>query len=40
MPNEYNKILKYDHGEKSLKVLAIIYADLECLPEKNAFISK
>ena len=34
MPNEYTKILKYNHGKKSLKVLAIIYADLEFLPEK------
>ena len=28
------KILKYNHGEKSLKPPAIIYADLECLLEK------
>ena len=34
MPNEDNKILKYNYGEKSLKVPAIIYADLECLLEK------
>ena len=34
MPNEDNKILEYNHGEKSLKVPAIIYADLECLLEK------
>ena len=34
MPNEENKILKYNYGEKSLKVPAIIYADLECLLEK------
>ena len=34
MPNEDNKILKYSSGEKSLKVPAIIYADLECLLEK------
>ena len=34
MPNENNKILKYSYGEKSLKVPAIIYADLECLLEK------
>ena len=33
MPNE-DKILKYNFGEKSLKVPAIIYADLECLLEK------
>ena len=34
MPNEGHKILKYNHGEKSLKTPAIIYADLECLLEK------
>ena len=34
MPNEDNKILKYNHGEKSLKVLDFIYADLECLLKK------
>ena len=34
MPNENNKILKYNPGEKSLKAPFIIYADLECLLEK------
>ena len=34
MPNDDNKILKYNYGEKPLKVTAIIYADLECLLEK------
>ena len=34
MPEEYNKILKYNEGEKSMRVLFIIYADLECLLEK------
>ena len=34
MPNENNKILKYNPGEKSLKVPFIICADLECLLEK------
>ena len=34
MPDEYNKILKYIPGEKSLKVPFIIYADLECLLRK------
>ena len=34
MPNEDKKILKCNHGEKSLKSPAIIYADLECLLEK------
>ena len=33
MPNENNKILKYNHGEKPMKSLFIIYADWECLPE-------
>ena len=36
MPNEDNKILKYNHGETSMKVPLIIYADLECFLEKNA----
>ena len=34
MPKEDNKILKYDHGEKSMKVPFIIYPDLESLREK------
>ena len=34
MPDEDNKILKYIHGEKSLKGPAIIYADVECLLKK------
>ena len=34
MPEEDNKILKYNHGEKSLKVPFIVYADLESLIEK------
>ena len=34
MPNEDNKILKYNYGEKTLKAPLIIYADLECLLEK------
>ena len=34
MPKEYNKILKYNHGEKSMKAPFIIYADLESLLEK------
>ena len=31
MPTEDNKILKYNHGEKSFKVPFTIIADLECL---------
>ena len=34
MPNENNRILKYNPGGKSLKVPFIIYANLECLLEK------
>ena len=34
MPEKDNKILKYNHGEKSMKVSFIIYADLESLLEK------
>ena len=34
MPEEDNKILKHKHGEKSMKVPFIIYADLESLLEK------
>ena len=34
MPNEDNKILKYNHGEKSMKVPFFIYADLEPLLER------
>ena len=31
MPTENNTTLKYNHGEKSLKVPFTIHADLECL---------
>ena len=31
MPKEDNKILKYNHGEKSIKIPFITYADLEGL---------
>ena len=34
MPNEDNKILKYNRGENFVKVLFVIYADLEFLLEK------
>ena len=34
MPNEDNKILEYNHGEKSMKAPFIVYADLESLLEK------
>ena len=31
MPTQGNNTIKYNHGEKSLKVSFTIYADLECL---------
>ena len=34
MPNEDNKISKYNPGEKCLKIPFVIYADLESLLEK------
>ena len=34
MPNEDINIIKYNQGEKSIKLPFIIYADLECLLEK------
>ena len=38
IPNECNEILKYNHGEKSIKVPFNIYADLESLLKKWALI--
>ena len=34
MPTKNNDIIKYNHGEKSMKLPFVIYADLECLLEK------
>ena len=34
MPNEENKVIKYNQVEKSIKSPFIIYADLECLLEE------
>ena len=34
MPKEDNKILKYSHGEKSMKIPFIICVDLESLLDK------
>ena len=31
MPTKLNKFLKYNHGEKTLKIPFVIYTDLECL---------
>ena len=34
MPNKDNNLIKYNQGDKSLKLPFIIYADLECLLTK------
>ena len=34
MPTKNNNIIKYNHGEKSMKLPFVIYADLEYLLEK------
>ena len=34
MPIKGNNTIKYNHGEKSIKMPFTIYADLECLLEK------
>ena len=34
VPTKNNNIIKYNHGEKSMKLPFVIYADLECLLEK------
>ena len=34
MPEEDNKILKYNHGERSMRAQFVIYADLDCLLKK------
>ena len=34
MPTEDNNVIKYNHGDKSIKLPFVVYADLECLPEK------
>ena len=34
MPDKDNKILKHDHGEKSLKAPFMTYADQKCLLKK------
>ena len=39
MPKEDNEILKYNHGEKSMKIPVIICAPLESLLEKKEHLS-
>ena len=34
MSTKDNNAIKYNHGEKSIKLLFVVYADLECLLEK------
>ena len=34
MPKEDNKILKYNHGEKSIEAPFVVYADMEPLLKK------
>ena len=34
MPTKENNVIKYNHGEKSIKLPFVVYADLECLLEK------
>ena len=34
MPTKNNNVIKYNHGEISMKLPLVIYADLECLLEK------
>ena len=34
MRTKSNNTIKYNHGEKSMKLPFVIYADLECLLEK------
>ena len=38
MPKWFEKILKYNHGEKSLKAPFAIYPDLECLLNKSNLV--
>ena len=34
MPTKDNNTIKYNHGEKSIKLPFFVYADLQCLLEK------
>ena len=35
MPNDKNKVLKYNHGEKSMRAPFVVYPDLKRLLEKS-----
>ena len=36
MPTKDNNLIKYNQGEKSIKLPFVVYADLECLLEKTS----
>ena len=38
MPTNDNNAIKYNQGEKSIKLPFVVYADLECLLEKNEYL--
>ena len=38
MPTNDNNAIKYNQGEKSIKLPFVVYADLECLLEKNDYL--
>ena len=38
MPNEDSKILKYNHGQKSMKVPFVTYADLESYLKEQVLV--
>ena len=40
MPSPNNNLIKYNQGEKSLKLSFVLYADLECILKKNRYLSK
>ena len=40
MPTDKNNMIKYNQGDKSLKLPFIIYADLECILKKNRYVSR
>ena len=39
IPDKDNNILRYNQEEKFMRIPFIIYADFECLLEKNALMS-
>ena len=39
MPDKDNNILKYNPGEKSMKIPFVIYGDTECMPERISICS-